>query len=312
MAFSFDVNQVHTVYNGGDDWYAFLLAAIAKGWTVIATGDGLAAYGAGSNIFTSGGEGALGMSNPRAHFTIQQPAGGAAPHAGSRQICVQLGTGFGANQRYDARIVFSDGGTANLASADPDQVPSFSDENILHGGGTPAAPTFTSFSTTGTGTRNIVFGGSAENFSFYMFLMQTAQLPGYMFFFDGCANLIAGDLTPFVVGVPTGPTSGPLNTAGGASAVFTGDAAVKAVTIVGSPGQLRENATTGNVTTTQAIFGRTNAVAAPGGYKGVSKLFRWTTASKVARDTLSVSAPGAKDRIVLGDLTTVWDGSVPS
>ena len=56
----------------------------AAGYTIRGSGDGIAAHSAVGDVITSAGSGANGMNNTNAWFTVRQPAGGAAPYAGTR------------------------------------------------------------------------------------------------------------------------------------------------------------------------------------------------------------------------------------
>ncbi len=102
------------------------------GWVVKESSDGVTYDPAGDRI-TNGGAGLHGMANDRAWFRIQSPAG-----AGGREYTFQRTSGGNTNWRcmYSASAGFTGGTPDHL------QTPSATDEQILLGGGTDAAPTF--------------------------------------------------------------------------------------------------------------------------------------------------------------------------
>jgi hypothetical protein len=311
MAYIFSTNVVSALYDGAADYFALKEMLKAAGWTVIATGDGLGLYGAGSDVLASAGGGAGGMANARAYWTLQQPAGGAAPYAGSRQLTWQTGSGFGlAANRYDARVVWSEGGTANLGAASYDTVPAFSDERILMGGGTPAAPTYAAWQQ-GAGSRSIMVGGVAENFSILMLSWVSGNPPGSVFFVDGLKRIVPGDLHPFVVHCRnTTPSQANFNNFAAVFAKFNGDPLHYHTKMHGNTydgGQLKENAVDGKVTPIDAYYGRSNAETGPGGYKGVSSIWQFTGGTRTFRERGTETTAG--DRVtVSSDLQTFWNG----
>jgi hypothetical protein len=52
------------------------------------------------------------------------------------------------------------------------------------------------------------------------------------------------------------------------------------------------------------IYGRRAGLTAPIGYKGISKLFRWTSVSRTTGSTLN-----NLNRLVVGHVSIPWDGS---
>src|SRR3990172_4710338 len=102
----------------------------AQGWSVVMSGDGLAVYSAVGDVITGGGVGANGMANTRAWFRITDPAG-------VKELTIQRGT-----LNYTYRIKFSYAAKFTGGAPDPDQTPSATDEVIVEGGGTDAAPSY--------------------------------------------------------------------------------------------------------------------------------------------------------------------------
>ena len=58
------------------------------------------------------------------------------------------------------------------------------------------------------------------------------------------------------------------------------------------------------------VFGRRYDVV-NSGFKGVSTQTCWNGTTRADGDTLS-SAPGARDRIVFGDINVPWNGTIPT
>jgi hypothetical protein len=328
MAYTFDVNRASMDADGGFHFYYLKEALKAAGWTHVASGDGLAAFSAAVDQITGPGTGANGFDNGSAWWCGRQPAGGAAPYAGTRQVVFQVGAGSGVGRRFTARIVYSQAGTANMGAASATRVPAFTDENIVYGSGTPAAPGFAALFQNGllVAVTEILAGGAAENFSFSLNVIPTAlNLVSGGVSFDGLTNYVPGDLDPFVFMVKNaGWIASTLENIAFAFqwSVFNGTPAARNVQMRGNPASSafagggidyqRENPINSKIDLVQVYYTRPNTVAAPGGWKGVSTLWKWRTLNKAIKSTLSVAAPGARDRIVLEDLVTFWDGSVPT
>lgn len=109
----------------------FILKETLKtaGWTVPKSSDGTT-YNAIGDEITHEGEGAGGMENNYAWFVIESPNG-------EHQWCFQKETG-GDNQEWRVKISSLDGFTGGSPSAT--QVPSATDEQVIHGSGSDAAP----------------------------------------------------------------------------------------------------------------------------------------------------------------------------
>lgn len=134
MSFSFSSSEVPrkndtAMYSYNEAWFALKTALKANGWTVPRSGDGTT-YSSSSDLITSSAV----MYNPLAWFVIQQPSGGAAPYAGTRQFCVQC-TALGYFRvKYSYNTAFTGG------SPTATKVPSAAGENIILGSGTDASP----------------------------------------------------------------------------------------------------------------------------------------------------------------------------
>jgi len=109
----------------------YILKATLKtaGWTVPRSSDGTT-YNATGDEITQSGSGANGMNNSRAWFVVQSPNG-------EHQWCFQRETDD--TNEWRVKVSALDGFTGGAPSAT--QVPSATDEQILHGSGTDASPT---------------------------------------------------------------------------------------------------------------------------------------------------------------------------
>lgn len=127
MAKFADVNQIC----GGFTW-AYRLKEVLKlaGWIVKSSSTGLA-YSSTADIITTSAAGAGGMSNNAAWYRITDPAQ-------LREIVLQASGASGGSLRmlYSKSAKFT-GGTPGTT-----RVPTATDEQLLHGGGTDAAPTY--------------------------------------------------------------------------------------------------------------------------------------------------------------------------
>ena len=107
------------------------------GWSVLSSSDGTTYNAAGDQI-SNGGAGANGMANNSAWFRIRSPAG-----AGAVSFTFQRGT---TNQAWRIKRSRTAGFTGGSPGAT--QTPSATDEGIMTGGGTDAAPTYVNLQTT--------------------------------------------------------------------------------------------------------------------------------------------------------------------
>ena len=164
MAYSFSVNN--TPATGGVAMYLLISTLVAAGWVVKADSDGTT-YAAAGGAVTSGGAGAGGLGNSKAWVRIQAPAtnGGSVINQ-KREWTFQRGTVGNRDWRikYSASANFSGGAPAILVT------PSSTDEVLMVGGGSDAAPTFTSwFKADGSYRWHVAAGGAAEFYSFNAF-----------------------------------------------------------------------------------------------------------------------------------------------
>jgi len=155
MADVFLTNQ--TPATGAIAMFNLKTQAKAAGWTVPFSGDGTSLFNSSDGI-TTGASGAGGMANSSAWYVIKWPG------SGSKSICIQRGT---TNLVWRVKYSFSAGFT--LGSASATRVPAATDEKILLGGNTDAAPTFANFfnGTADAGYRHNLWFQSETPFAFY-------------------------------------------------------------------------------------------------------------------------------------------------
>lgn len=100
---------------------------VSAGWSYKASGDGLSGYSSTGKIFTSTAAGALGWNNARAWARVQDPAG-------RRELVIQHAANTGVRIKCSANAKFTGGAPSATVT------PSATDERVLWGGGTDAAP----------------------------------------------------------------------------------------------------------------------------------------------------------------------------
>lgn len=198
MAKFSDVNTI--VAQGAEAIFRFKAVLKNAGWVVKASSDGTTLNSSGDQITTSG-TGAGGMNNNNAWFRIQEPGG-------LREWVVQRGTTeLVWRVKYSALDRFTGG------SQSATQTPSATDEQIMLGGGTDAAPTFaTLFQTAGTYRAHIVAQSTAEGgaYGFWFFTTATGTGTPNMGFFQE-PLIVSGyppeDTDPVIVMVRSGTSS---------------------------------------------------------------------------------------------------------
>ena len=302
-----------TPFTGAIAMFELKELLVSVGWTVLASGDGLAIYGAASDVITTGESGANGFANTKAWFRIRHPDG-------VREFTFQK-----AANNYQYRIKFSlaagfTGGTPGF-----DQTASAADEVVLRGAGTDAAPSYVTVLPTTDGAWRWKAGAdnaAPYNMWAYGHLSGTALA-------SGCIQIETLDQLQATDGDGTWiriQTANPVYTQLWLdSGVGNGSAFVPAVapvtwTSYGAyvyytdggiciPDRQGADPITHSDTLFPIFFGRKSSVANPG-FKGVSTQMMWSTTGANLGETLSTT-PGAKDRIVYGDMNLPWKGTDP-
>lgn len=304
MAYSYDIGGTSPA-TGAVAMFRFKETLKAAGWTVTKSSDGTTYNSSGDQI-TSGAAGANGMANNNAWFVIQSPS-----VSFPRSICVQRGT---TNLLW--RVKYS--GTAGYVGGSPAAAvtPSSTDDQILFGAGTNAAPTFTQLlSADNTYKINVVAGGAAEYYSFMFFtnINGSSTITSY-FFLDPMlpGTYPVADVDPCVIDLGYNNASN-LNT--NLTAVATcprgwlrkglageGFVRIPCLFLFGNsavvyPGGAGQNSFTTNDETIPVSYARPAGQPAPAGWKGVGTLIYLNGVFRASGDTLSANS--TKDRLIL-------------
>lgn len=165
MAKFTDVNNIESLTGVASATAFFRLKTvlIAAGWTVTSSSDGTT-YSAVADVITTGATGAGGLGNTNAWYCIQEPGG-------RRQFTIQHLTTTFFRVKYSALAKFT-GGTPGAL-----QTPSATDQQILVGGGTDAAPTGLLYFNTGN-NRVMVIANSTPISGVYPFQLWVMATPG--------------------------------------------------------------------------------------------------------------------------------------
>jgi len=318
MAFHYDVNNA--AITGPQAVFKLKTLLVAAGWVVRSSGDSLSAFSSSGDVITSGNTGAGGLGNGTAWFVIEMPT----MNGVNRQLMFERSNDTSWVIKYSYSAHFS-GGSASVPATATDSISLSNGFSIFPGNSTyrwnaaadDAAPY-------GFWASQFAIGGGNPNGCICMFpLNQTdpSDADPYVFYIsivtstfsagsdlagggNGLAAYFRKGLTgerfnsAFTSGVPTwcfsfynGSSTIPNNVGpnphNGNDDVFD--------IPVGSPGQV--------------ISGEARW---PGGFKGMCSFMKWNGSSRTTGDTLSISSPGAKDRIVYRDVNLPWNGSTPT
>lgn len=221
MAFRFQLNKSPANFVGS---YMYLWQTMVQaGWTVMSWSDGSTVHGAAGAGFlgfstASDGTpnhagGANSANNTNAWILMQQPpatAGAwAPPYGGFRQLTFQRGSSTSVWRiKYSHSGSYTAPATAGTAAATPVQNATLADEVILAGGGTDAAPTFTTMFTAG-GFEGVMHthcladdGSGSSPYGFCMVTIPnglgTSVLGNFLFDPLLSGTAAPGDIDPFV------------------------------------------------------------------------------------------------------------------
>lgn len=318
MAFVFNKSTPAT---GAEAIFNLKACLKAAGWTVTSSSDGTT-YNASGDQITVATSGAGGMANNSAWFVIQSPAG-----AGAQQFCWQRGTTNLVWRLKRSRTAGFTGGTPGITI-----VPSATDEYLLLGAGTDAAPTFAGYHATDGLYRWNVAADNASPYGFWAGAIPTGGgSPGAGICLEPLIGTDPTDADQYIIHLACTNQNCYLSAAITAeSGAATSNQTVSQV-ISTSPGAnyaqfpgLTFNTSSGGIyipdglptnpisTKDEAfpiLFARRSTLPTPG-FKGISTIMRWRGLSRTSGDTLTVST--TRDRIVYGQVTLPWDGSVPS
>lgn len=163
MPNAYVLNQIPAGYGAAVSLFVEML--VSAGWTYKASGDGLAAYSATGKVFTGTGAVAGGWNNNKAWARLADPGGG-------REFVIQHNAGAGLRLKYSASAKFV-GGSPSATTP-----PSATDERVMQGGGTDAAPSFcANFFSGNVATSGTRFQGAALATAPYGFWFFGANTP---------------------------------------------------------------------------------------------------------------------------------------
>ncbi len=335
----YDTNNTVNASQMGFALFHLKTLLLSAGWIVTSSGDGLAAYSAVGDIITSDGAGVGGMGNANAWIRLQQPAGGAAPYSGVRELVYQNGALLGTSIR--AKYSYSDGFVGGAPSAI--QTPSATDEVFYLGGGTDAAPTFFAFGFA-AGRRFNAMADDASPFGFYMFSFPAGGGPsGGIIAMDpiesgtfpyGTAGRQDIDPNIFLLSSDAGLTSAVFtqrvlpdgqggrcfmrkgyamagNIFGGICIpTITGNGTTPAFPATGAGDGVGPNPYNGDVNTHPCSYENINQGSTFCGTKGVSSFVEWVGSDKATGDTLNLAL--ATSQIIVDQVALPWPtGVVP-
>jgi hypothetical protein len=315
MSFAFTKTTPAT---GAQAMYEFKERLKTQGWTVPESSDGTTYNGAGDQI-TAGGTGAGGMANDYAWFRIQHPSG-----AGFDEFSIQRGT-----TNLIWRIKHSRVSGFVTGSPDAVTVSAASDEAILYGGGTDAAPTFTTVFATDNTYRWNVGADSSSPYGWWAGAFPTGGGdPTTAIVFEALAGyeptdaylhaIYIANLNPFLASGLSTETFSATNKfwslkAAASPTVYTNFTAMVFWAVSPAAQAVPDGLPTNPITVYDEVFpiplARRSALGDPG-WKGLTTLMKWTGTSRTTGDTLSVLA--TRDRIVYGNVSLPWDGTVPT
>jgi hypothetical protein len=300
-------------------YYRLKQTLVQAGWTVVKSSDGVTTDATGNYLndrITGGyGTGANNLNNSGAWYVVKAPA---AVSGMTRQFCIQRRSGASSNL-FDIYYSASAGFT---------------------GGSLTTAPTATDIqtvlsNTSSAGAANYRFSIGADNaapYGFYMFNFVSggASNPLHAFVMDPLASgtYNASDTDPYIIyatststflaaGIgsetaSTGPLSYYKKGLTGESFVLTpGNLYYDASRLV-IPGGLPANPYSTKDNIYPIPYMRRSGLAVPNGFKGIGTIMKWSGSTRNVGDTLSVSANGAKDYIVAGNVALPWNGTTPT
>lgn len=319
MALIYSVNQLPG--SGAAALYALIQHLVSAGWSIKASGDGLSAYSSTTSVFSAGSaSGANGWNNYKAWARLRMPGTDAAP----REVVIQRGT-----NATDTRWKYSAGAAFTGGSPSATQCATATNEQVLISGGTDALPTGTNF--VGTINRVSMWANNAAPYGLGMVGWSAAGASTFGLALEPMASgsYPSEDADPYVWMMhPNAATFGASNTiANSASTVVNGwykfgltgaawtpmfapqyTPTAGAAFVPNASGVA--NPYSGKDDEIPMLWGRGPALATPG-LKGFGALCRWTWAARPTLSTLSVASAGAKDRLVINQMSIPWSGVDP-
>lgn len=289
---------------------------VDQGWTVLRSSDGTTYNASGDQITT-----AANLNNNRAWFEIQSP--------GAEVTFIVQAETTSSRRSWRVKVTaaaagFSGGSPAATVTG------SATSEHLLVGTGSDASPGFTSLFVSSGVIRAFIKADDAAPYGFLMGGWSSGVgLASLHFSLDPMVtdSFPAGDEFPYSLFLG-GPSSGTsyfsesvfINASPGLHKPITrfntGAAWLHApaCTFRDGSGTLTNAVGTHEVTVTDTplpfAYARRVALGTLGSFKGFSSLFRLTLGTRATSDTMTVVT--ARDYIVLGDMITPWNGSIPT
>lgn len=168
------IQPIPGMENLADVLFTLIAQFEAAGWTVAASGDGLAAFDPNGSVFLSAGAGANGFNNDLAWIIFRDGDGVA-------EVCWQITTAAsdGLRLKYSPSAGFT-GGTPGAG-----EVPSAADEVIIKGGGSDGAPTGGGAMNDTPSASDLLFGAieSRWPWRYWLLCIDDSSAPGNTFFF---------------------------------------------------------------------------------------------------------------------------------
>ena len=329
MATIFSVNQSPST--GAIAMYQLIAAMLSGGWVQKGSGDATTFSNSAAGPVTNGGTGASGLGNNAAWVRLQMPALSFAGVSSNRELLIQRGNSdINWWIRYSPTLNFtgSAGGaiSATVAPTAVDQV------NIL---GTAQAGT-TIFSTNNTYRCNCMAYDGTNSYGFYLFTFVNGggNVAKAAFVMDPMTSASSGDKDPYLFYAAgpstavfsgqgsndfrsdTGNILGFLSTNITASSNFvliqsnTYYQPQVAVTII--PSGLSVDPFGNQDHVWPIFFSRRSNMSQPVGPKGYGTIMKFTGVARNIGDTISTTASGSADYIVVTDIALPWNGSTPT
>ena len=323
MAKFTDVNNA--VASGGESLYLLKGQLVAAGWVVEESGDGISLYGHAGALpkdrITTGASGAAGMNNSGAWYRITDPGS-------RREYTVQRGAAENEVRiKYSALTKF-DEVPAGGGSTDFNTTPYATDQYVLYGGGTDAAPTYTVlFGAGGTYLLHVVAQSTGEGGVYPFWMWSTVNATGATSGVFMCEPLTVGsypsaDTDPclsvvtssiltysYVGGVATFKGWYKMGLGGALFVGMRGYILKDASNNLSYPGLVGTNPYDNDDNGIQILFGRSSTDTTQVGHKGVSKYLKWKGTTKVYPDTLNLASDAY---VYVNDVLVPWeDGTAP-
>jgi len=328
MATQWIVNQTPT--NGSLAMFQLVQTMISGGWVQMGSGDASTFNNSAAGPVVNGGAGATGLGNNAAWIRLEAPLQTFGGASSNREFCIQRG-----NADADWWIRYSVAGNFSGGSPSATVAPTAADQVNLYGTAQNAATGF--FGTNNTYRCNCMCYDASGSYGFYLFTFPTGggSTSQTAFVLDPLIQASTADKDPYIL-YTAGASANTLGGAVAATKHFGGDTSAmlafmstnlitaNCITVMASVYYNMAGGLIVPVTLTVDPFGsldhtwpihygrRSPLNFLPMGPKGWGTIMRYPGVSRNTGDTLSISAPGAKDYIVVQHISLPWNGSSPT